>query len=102
MYYSNTIVIRIVQKGDMMFSIRNPEAESLARQMAAELGVGVTQVVLEALRDKREREPAIPEYRSSLIQALTEIADSCSRLPTLDDRPMDEILGYDEDGLFEG
>ena len=84
-----------------MFSIRNQEAESLARRMAAEKGVGVTQVVLDALREKSEREPVMYQKQSSLVHALTEIAESCSNLPTLDDRPMDEILGYDGNGLLE-
>jgi hypothetical protein len=30
---------------------------------------------------------------------LREIAQRCARLPTLDDRSVEEILGYDERGL---
>jgi len=37
--------------------------------------------------------------RGRLRDELREIARRCAQLPTLDDRPGDEILGYDEGGL---
>jgi hypothetical protein len=46
--------------------------------------------------------PKIFEARQSektLAEELDEIALHCSRLPVLDNRSPDEILGYDENGL---
>jgi hypothetical protein len=37
--------------------------------------------------------------RRRLIDEINAIADHCSRLPVLDARSPDEILGYDEIGL---
>jgi len=57
-----------------------------------------TEAVTQALRDRlarlrRER------TRRRLADELDEIARHCARLPVLDPRTPDEILGYDEHGL---
>ena len=51
-----------------------------------------------ALRDRLAR---VQRERSErrLVDELEEIAKHCAGLPVLDDRPADEILGYDEQGL---
>ena len=85
----------------MPISIRNPEAEQLARKMAREQGVSITQVVVEALRDKDRRDP-VEKPKGTLVIEMVRIAERCSRLPNLDNRTMDEILGYDDQGLFDG
>ena len=41
----------------MAISIRNSEAENLAREMAEEQGVTITQTVTEALKEKRRKVP---------------------------------------------
>ena len=85
----------------MAISIRDSEAEQLARKMAREQGVTITQIVTEALREKDGRKPA-EKPKGTLLLEMINIAERCSRLPTLDNRTMDEILGYDEHGLFNG
>jgi hypothetical protein len=35
-----------------------------------------------------------------LVEALLAISQRCSSLPDLDNRPADEILGYDDTGAF--
>ncbi|HMB54499.1 MAG TPA: type II toxin-antitoxin system VapB family antitoxin [Thermoanaerobaculia bacterium] len=82
----------------MALNIRNPEAEELARTVAELTGETKTEAVRRALHDRlvrlrRER------TRRPLADELDEIARRCSALPVLDDRPADEILGYDERGL---
>jgi antitoxin VapB len=37
--------------------------------------------------------------RRRLADELDEIALHCAQLPVLDSKPLDEILGYDENGL---
>ena len=82
----------------MALNIRNQEAERLAGELSKQTGETKTEAVIKALRDRlartrRERSPR------RLADELEEIAEHCARLKVLDDRPADEILGYDEQGL---
>ncbi len=82
----------------MPFSIRNPEADRLVRQLAKTTGESLTEAVVVALRERIERLRGRQKGRS-LADELDEIAKRCAALPALDPRPADEILGYDEHGL---
>ncbi len=82
----------------MAFSIKNEEADRLARELSAAAGESLTKAVTQALRERLQRIRARGQGRS-LANELDEIAKRCSSLPVLDDRPADEILGYDECGL---
>jgi antitoxin VapB len=82
----------------MAFSIKNPEADRLARRLAAATGEKLTDAVLAALRERLERVNARRRVRP-LADELDEIARRCASLPVLDPRPAEEILGYDEHGL---
>ncbi|OHE67338.1 MAG: hypothetical protein A2Z99_06995 [Treponema sp. GWB1_62_6] len=80
----------------MALSIRNQEVETLARELARESGQNMTDEILFALRELRERRgKGLP--RSIRLAAMIE---ECRRLPDLDDRPADSILGYDEAGGY--
>ena len=82
----------------MALSIKHPEADRLARELAAKTGESLTDAVLNALRERLMREKR--RVRGSrLIDELRAIRERCARLPVLDRRPADEILGYDEHGL---
>ncbi len=85
----------------MAISIRNPEAVNLAREMAEEQGVTITQIVTEALKEKR-RKVTVGFAQSAFVREIMEISERCSRLKVLDSRSEDEILSYDETGLFDG
>lgn len=79
----------------MVLNIRNAEADRLARELARRKGKPLTEVVIEALRADLERERK--RVRSpGLAQRLLEIGERYSRLPVIDSRSEDEILGYDE------
>ncbi len=82
----------------MAFNIKNEEADRLARELSAAAGESLTTAVTEALRERLERIRARSRGRS-LADEVDEIAKRCASLPVLDDRPADEILGYDEHGL---
>jgi antitoxin VapB len=82
----------------MALNIRNPEAEKLAQALARLTGETKTEAVTRALRDRLARVRRERRGRR-LADELDEIALRCSRLPVLDARPADEILGYDDDGL---
>ena len=83
----------------MPLSIKNPEAESLARELARETGSTITSAVVTALRDALLRlrgRRTLPSVR----EAILEISDRCAALPDIDTRGADEILEYDEHGGF--
>jgi antitoxin VapB len=73
----------------------SPEAEQLAQELAAKNGKSIDDVVTIALREKTARE----EERARRHKLIKEIQDEIAKLPVLDDRTPDEILGYDEWGL---
>lgn len=82
----------------MPLNIKNPEADRLARVLAERTGESITDVVIEALRERLRRE----EGRTSepdLAEELMEIGRRCAALPVLDDRSPDNIIGYDEHGV---
>ena len=82
----------------MSFSIKNPEADRLVRQLTGLTGETLTGAVVAALRERLERVRARKGGRS-LADELDEIAIRCAALPVLDPRSPEEILGYDEHGL---
>lgn len=82
----------------MALNIRNPEAERLAREVSELTGETKTAAVTAALRDRLERLRRERVDRR-LADELDEIARHCARLPVLDARSADQILGYDERGL---
>jgi antitoxin VapB len=82
----------------MALSLKDPEADRLAREVAERTGETLTTAVVVALRERLARLRGRPRRRS-LRDELREIARRCVELPTLDDRPVDEILGYDDRGL---
>jgi antitoxin VapB len=78
-------------------SIKNPETEGLAREVAGLTGQSLTDTIRLALLEKRERVRQARRGRS-LADELNEIALRCASRPTLSDLSEDEILGYDEFG----
>jgi antitoxin VapB len=82
----------------MALSVKDPEADRLAREVAARTGETLTQAIVVALRERLVRLRG-RSRRRHLRDELREIAQRCAQLPTLDDRSDDEILGYDERGL---
>lgn len=82
----------------MALNIRNPLAERLSTELAELTGETKTDAVITALSDRLARVRR-DKGKKSLREELEEIADRCSRLPILDPRTPDEILGYDENGL---
>ena len=85
----------------MALSIKNAEAESLARELARATKDTVTGAITRALREAtlrlRGRRTA-----PSVRDAVREISRRCAALPDLDRRSADEILGYDDKGGFQG
>ena len=87
----------------MALNIKNPETERLARELARRRKQGITEVLTDVLRKEVERErrkPSRQDYEAFRC-GIDEIVARVSRLPVLDDRSDDEILGYNKQGLFD-
>lgn len=82
----------------MALSIKHPEADRLARQLAAQTGETLTQAVVVALRERLIRERGRAQA-TPLREELAAIRRRCAALPRADTRTPEQILGYDERGL---
>ena len=82
----------------MALNIGDPEAERLATELASHAGETKTEAVIKALRERLARIRQ-PRADHNLAKELEEIADHCASLPLLDSRSVDEIVGYDEQGM---
>jgi antitoxin VapB len=82
----------------MALSIKNEDTERLARQVARETGESLTEAIQKALQERWER---LKTRRRSHILAdqVEDLLRRVDALPTLDSRPDDEILGYNEHGM---
>jgi antitoxin VapB len=81
----------------MALSIKHPDADRLARELAARTGEGLTEAVINALRERLERTKR--RTSAGLSDRLMQIGRECAELPELDARSADDILGYGPDGL---
>jgi antitoxin VapB len=81
----------------MAISIKDPETDRLARELAAATGLSLTEAIREALRDRLEQEAQ--RGRRGVGAEVRRIQERVARLPIRDGRTADEILGYDDHGL---
>jgi antitoxin VapB len=84
----------------MPISIKNPETEQLARELAKETGESITEVITNSLKDRLQRVRGRRHARG-LPEQVADILERMDALPTLDERSEDEILGYDDRGIPE-
>jgi antitoxin VapB len=79
-------------------NIKSAEAERLARRLSATTGETLTGAIVTALRERLER---IERESNSglLVVQLEDIAERAAKLPVMDSRQPDQIMGYDENGI---
>ena len=70
----------------------------MAREISSKTGESLTGAIQKALEERLER-PKQARRQQILKGQLEEILQRVDRLPVLDSRSPDEILGYDEHGL---
>lgn len=81
----------------MALSIKDPEADRLAREVARTTGETLTAAVVQSLRERLAR--VRRRQRRHLSDEILNIGRRCAALPVQDPRSDDEIIGYDERGL---
>ena len=84
----------------MALSLKDPETDRLAREVAKLTGESLTEAVRKALAERLEPERRKHGGAKSLVERLNEIALHCASLPTYDMRTPDEIIGYDDQGMW--
>ena len=82
----------------MALSIKDPETEQLARELARLTGENITTATKRAI-EERLRRIGRRSRKAVLLEDLADIRRRWSALPVLDDRRSEDILGYDEHGL---
>jgi antitoxin VapB len=82
----------------MALSIKNPQTEELARELATRTGESITEAVETAVRSRLASldRPSMATRGRQRAERLLRQRDD---LPDLDTRSADEILGYDDRGL---
>jgi antitoxin VapB len=84
----------------MAISIKDPETDRLARELAKATGESITEAIRGALRERLERERQRRRSGGAGVAAgVRRIQERLARLPVRDPRPADQLLGYDEHGL---
>ena len=81
----------------MPLHIGNPEADSLARELARLTGATITGAVVKALRERLVRETA--KAPIDLTAEITAISRRAGRMPRRTGQAAEEIIGYDQRGL---
>ena len=81
------------------------ETSDLVQQLARRTGKTAPEAVKAALRETLKTTPLpprdlSPEEREARLRKMEEIAKRAAALPVLDNRSADEIIGYDEKGMW--
>lgn len=82
----------------MAITLDDPKTEVLAHRLSALTGEEVGDAVRLALEERLRREERLRD-RDARIARLKAIVEEHNRLPVVDPRTPDEIIGYDEFGL---
>jgi antitoxin VapB len=84
----------------MALSLKDKETDRLARAVAALTGETLTDAIRVALAERLERVRLRRGETIRLAEQIIEIGRHCAALPDIDARTADEIVGYDETGMW--
>ncbi len=84
--------------------IDDPKAAALARELAERTGESVNDAVVHALERAIDRNPPprreeTEAEREERFARIMKLVEEMHKLPIIDLRSPDELVGYDEDGL---
>lgn len=83
----------------MSLNIKNPATVALAGELARREGISKTAAIHRALSEYLHRLGYGDVGQERLLGELRAIRERVGRLPELDNRSDEEIIGYDEDGI---
>lgn len=82
----------------MALSIKTDEADALARELATLTHESLTEAVTTALRERLER---VRDRKPVMMARLRKLQEEYAAHAGTDDRPEDEIVGYNDIGAFD-
>jgi antitoxin VapB len=83
----------------MSLSIKDPEADRLARAVAGKTGETLTQAIITALQERLSRIAKSNDELDERVEEVLNIGKHCASLPVKDNRMPDDIMGYNDKGL---
>ena len=84
----------------MALSIKHDETEELIRFYARQKGITMTAAINTAMKDAIANDRSLRQAEvERRLRAMAKIQAEVAKLPIIDHRSADEILGYDEYGL---
>ena len=84
---------------DVSLNIKNPATVALADELARRQGISKTAAIHQALSERLHRLGFGDDAQERLLAELRGIRERVARLPELDHRSDEEIIGYDEHGI---
>ena len=84
----------------MALSLKDKATDRLAREVASLTGETLTDAIREALAERLERERLQRGQPTRLVAQLAELGRECAALPDSDTRGLDEIVRYDDIGMW--
>ena len=78
-------------------NIRSAKLDELARRLARLTGEDIETALERAIEERLSR--VAPPMRADREVAMNAFFERVSRMPVLDSRPIDDIVGYGRDGL---
>ncbi len=88
----------------MALHIKNPETEMLARELARQRRQSITAALTDLLRKevgRERRRPLRPDDTTEQIRRIDAIITRFASRPVREGRSDDEVLGYNEQGVFD-
>ncbi|MEI9412000.1 MULTISPECIES: type II toxin-antitoxin system VapB family antitoxin [unclassified Mesorhizobium] len=83
----------------MSLNIKNPATVALADELARRQGITKTAAIHQALSERLHRLGFGEAGQERLLAELHAIRERVARLPELDRRSDEEIIGYDDQGI---
>ncbi|MDE3823599.1 type II toxin-antitoxin system VapB family antitoxin [Sinorhizobium meliloti] len=83
----------------MSLNIKNPATVALVEELARRRGISKTAAIHEALTERLHRLGYGVAAQDRLLAEMRAIRERVARLPELDHRSDEEIIGYDEHGI---
>jgi antitoxin VapB len=85
----------------MAILIKDREADQMIRTLAERTGESITDAVKQAVQERLQKLPLSEEEIAERKRKLAVFAARGRKLKLVDERPADEIIGYNELGHFD-
>jgi len=85
----------------MAILIKDHETDQMIRTLAERTGESITDAVKQAVRERLQHMPLTEDEIAARKRKLAKLYAEWDAVPVVDNRTVDEIIGYNEFGLFD-